>query len=78
MPKVTFEVESEAEPLLIVSARDAGGKTVSRTVDLKPAGATKRTGSLDVPSGQTQFLNWIFTSNPGTKYGASIVWRRDA
>lgn len=33
MPRVTFEVESTAEPLLIVSTRDAGGRT-NRTVPL--------------------------------------------
>jgi hypothetical protein len=73
MPKVTFEVESEAEPLLIVSARDAAGQPVNRLVDLMPAGATKRTGSLTVSSNQTQFLNWIFVGNPGTKYKITLT-----
>lgn len=72
MPKVTFEVESEAEPLLIVSTRDAAGQPVNHMVDLKPAGATTRTGSLTVPSNQTQFLTWIFTGNPGTKYKITL------
>ena len=72
MPKVTFEVESEAEPLLIVSTQDAAGKPVNQIVDLKPAGASTRTGSLTVPSNQTQFLTWIFTGSPGTKYKITL------
>ncbi len=31
-----------------------------------------RTGSLTVPSNQTQFLTWIFTGNPGTKYKITL------
>ena len=73
MPKVTFEVESEAEPLLIVSERDAAGQPVNRLVNLGPAGATKRTGSLTVPSNQTQFLTWIFTGSPGTRYKITLT-----
>jgi len=73
MPKVTFEVESEAEPLLILSERDSAGQPVNRLVDLKPAGATKRTGNLTVPSNQAQFLTWIFTGSPGAKYKITLT-----
>jgi hypothetical protein len=72
MRKVTFEVESEAEPLLIVSTRDAAGQPVNQVVDLKPAGATKRTGSPNLSTDQPHFLTWIFTGNPGTKYKITL------
>lgn len=72
MPRVTFEVESTAEPLLIVSTRDAGGRPSNQRVDLSPAGAERRTGSVTVPSDQTHFLTWIFTGNPGAKYKITL------
>ena len=72
MPNVSFEVESEAEPLLIVSTRDAAGRPINQLVGLSPAGAVKRQGSLDVSSNQIHFLTWIFTGTPGTDYKITL------
>jgi hypothetical protein len=72
MPQVTFDVESAAEPLLIVSTQDAGGHPTNHQVDLEPVGAERRTGSITVPSSQNHFLTWIFTGNPGTKYKITL------
>lgn len=75
MPKVTFEVESEAEPLLIVSARDAGGHLTNQQVDLIPVDAAKpekRRGSVTVTSNQLHLLTWIFVGSPGAKYKITL------
>lgn len=71
MPKVSFEVESDAEPLLIVSMEGVGTPT-NQVVQLTPAGEAKRKGSVTVPSGKTVFLMWIFTGSPGTKFKITI------
>lgn len=72
MPKVTFEVESKAEPLLIVSTQDAEGRPTNQPVDLRPVDGEKRKGSITVSSNQTHFLTWIFVGNPGTKFKIAL------
>jgi len=72
MPRVTFEVESTAEPILIVSTRDAEGRPISQQVDLRPVDAGRRTGSITVANRQTHTLTWICTGNPGTQYKITL------
>jgi hypothetical protein len=71
MPKITFEVESDAEPLLIVSMEGARTPT-NEVIKLTPAGSAKRKGDITVPSDKPVFLMWIFTGSPGKKFKIEI------
>ena len=62
-------LESDAEPLLIVSRQGSP----NRTVDLQPAGAANRTGSLTIPSNQKHGLTWIFVGSPGAKFKITLT-----
>ncbi|MCB1035472.1 MAG: hypothetical protein KDD47_16740 [Acidobacteria bacterium] len=67
MAKITFTTESAAEPLLVVTQNG-----VNTTLDLRPAGAEKRTATHEVAAGTSALLTWIFGGNPGTKYKITL------
>ena len=71
MPKIAFEVDSKAEPLLIVSTNKSGSLS-NEPVDLQPEGAEKRKGEITLSAGTKGFLTWIFTGSPGAAYSISI------
>jgi hypothetical protein len=68
MTTVTFEVETEAEPLLVL-IRDA---SLNEVIALKPAGGKKRTGTADVAPGKEALLYCIFAGSPGTKFKVTL------
>ena len=71
MPKVTFETDSDAEPLLIVSRHEPAG-AVNERVNLQPAGVKVRSGSVIVPANEKVVLTWIFVGSPGTKFKITL------
>lgn len=68
MATVSFEVETKAEPLLVLSRKGAK----NTTVQLAPAGAEKRKGTAEAAVGEKVLLTCIFAGAPGTKYKVTL------
>ena len=69
METIRFDIETEADPLLVLS-HEHSERAIQ--VGLTPTGPGKFTGLAPVPANTKIFGTALFVGNPGTKYAVTV------